>query len=1015
MKKYFTLLTLALCLCTTQAWGTNFWTQASVSAVYTDGQTPTSGTGGVYVKLNVSSDDVNSNIPTDIATYGVSSYTTSNTEVKVSFWPSSHDYSCCAYAYPPEGYRFVKWVINNTSTERTDRYCQVNYTITSTSSSSPDIMSLTAYFEPISIGANYSSSKVPSVGNFILFNVGTDRYLNSTTPSSPSLTADVNSASVFYLTGASTSTLRIGATTSYLGQKKGGANDFASDWDFTLNGSYYFLSCNYDKDGKKGKEYLRYLHADGVGVNTINFPRDNQWTNSCRSWAFIPVFFFHTTAPTVVGGTQTWSVANAKKIPLSSDYFDEQSTTATFAATPSTNYHFAGWWDNSSYTGAAVLNDASYTNRTVTNSNCADTLRYYAKFVPYFNFSGVASYDVEGCGVAVSYSPSGTSIEGGVCIDGTTPDQASQNCTITFTATTDDDHNFAGWYDNASFTGDYISMSSSIDTTVTNSSAGSTTIVTLYPKFVTEKVPVFTWYYSSVVVGTNNNPGVYSGVFTSTNEDNAISIESDDETIAKVIDGMLYAYKEGTVDFTVTQDAGNGWIEHSEVFTVYVNPAPDWGWISEEPADGGNFYIRVKGSSARYLNNNNAVGDLSTLWTLTTSNGTWSIKDATNASKFVEVLCISKQGIFSLSNFRAYSDGASNPQDGDKFTRTTLSITGSTDKGYSIYAQDINYGDGWFGGSQTKDIYVELNDDNSLAPKENGNPWEFISKAQYDAQVAYSEAASFAAVTDNHLSNSLRSVLNTVMEANSDESSNYTSKAFSDCKSNLDEAVETCATFVESLQDPVDFHRDESNNGYYMFYDAENDTRLGDDVQAYTASWSGSTLSLTAVPNQVIPAGTVALVYSNTKTSFYYAFETAAASAIAANAFVYHDATYQSEGANGDHVDYILSAIRNKDNSSIIDYYAFLKYTGDDSAHDALFTDNNKKVLVWKSTPAAAPSMIRIVTSENTPTALVPVYGDQPDNSEIGNGQIYTILGLPVSDMSRPGIYIQNGKKYVVR
>ncbi len=672
-----------------------------------------------------------------------------------------------------------------------------------------------------------------------------------------------------------------------------------------------------------------------------------------------------------------------KVIPTTSDEFDEGSTTATFAATPSSGYTFKGWWDNASFTGDAVLTNASYTNQTVTNTNPAVIYALYAKFVPNFYFSANAIKNREDGGTVTAKIESGEAAASVTYdFEATDVEQTSKTVSVTYKAVSTGGFNFAGWYDNAECTGDFLEMDSTYTTTITDDNVGSTTRVnkTVYAKFVTEKVPVFTWNNSSVIVGRN-----YPAVFSSTNENNPYTIESDDETVAKVIEGTLYAYKEGTATFTVTQAAGNDWIEHTETFVVTVNPVPDWGWISEEPANG-DFYIRVKNSS-RYMNSNNTVGDVNTIWTLTKTDGTLTIVDNTDESKFLEVQCVEQNAGFNLSRFRVYSDGRSNSGEGDsKFTKTVLTLGGSLGEGYALYADNINYGGM---GIQQKDIYVCVNEDNALIPQTSGNPWEFISKAQYDARVAYQNAATFAAIADNHLSASLRSELNEVMDANDDESTNYTSKAFTACKTNLDAIVAKCSTYVANLQEAITLHQDNSNNGYYMFYNATSDARLGDDVQAYTAAWSGESIVLTAVPNQVIPAGDVALVYSNSKSEFYYALETATAASISENAFKHHTSDYESDE---NHVDYILTAQKEGD---VVISYAFCKFVGDDHS---LLRDRN--VLVWQRSGAAAPTIINIETEENIATALVPVYEAPATTEQKANGKKILIEGR---------LYIQQG------
>ena len=860
-------------------------------------------------------------------------------------------------------------------------------TAESTDQDSPTSLSANAIFEEIGEDYSYESSyELPANGGyFALFSrSGCNKFLHAF-DSYLLLTQNKANATVFYISNNTSSTFlyNYNSVDYYLGQSKGvlsiGTDASGRTWtieDQKTNQNGYYIK------NKNGDNNDRFTYTDG---SSVYFPKDN-FVNYYRSWAFIPVFLFETTVPTVTGGTETWAPAVNKVIPTTSDDFDGGSTTASFAATPASGYTFKGWWDNASFTGDAVLTNASYTNQTVTNTNPAIIYALYAKFVPNFYFSANAIKNREDGGTVTAKIESGEAAASVTYdFEATNVEQTSKTVSVTYKAVSTGGFNFAGWYDNAECTGDFLAMDSTYTTNITDDNVGSTTRVnkTVYAKFVTEKVPVFTWNNSSVIVGRN-----YPAVFSSTNENNPYTIESDDETVAKVIDGTLYAYKEGTATFTVTQAAGNDWIEHTETFVVTVNPVPDWGWISEEPANG-DFYIRAKNSSS-YINNNNAIGDINTIWKLTQTDGTWVIADKSDASKFLEVLCKTTRSstlTLKASDMAVFSDGSSNTWQTDPmYTRTSLRINGSSNNGYAIYASNMR-----FGGlsSQNTDVYSSYDETSLVASLSNVSPWEFISKAQYDARVAYQNAATFAAIADNHLSASLRSELNEVMDANDDESTNYTSKAFTACKTNLDAIVAKCSTYVANLQEAITLHQDNSDNGYYMFYNATSDARLGDDVQAYTAAWRGESIVLTAVPNQVIPAGDVALVYSNSKSEFYYALETATAASISENAFKHHTSDYESDE---NHVDYILTAQKEGD---VVISYAFCKFVGDDHS---LLRDRN--VLVWQRSGAAAPTIINIETEENIATALVPVYEAPATTEQKANGKKILIEGR---------LYIQQG------
>ena len=433
---------------------------------------------------------------------------------------------------------------------------------------------------------------------------------------------------------------------------------------------------------------------------------------------------------------------------------------------------------------------------------------------------------------------------------------------------------------------------------------------------------------------------------------------------AQIINNVLYAYSEGTATFTVTQATTYYYEAVNSEFTVNV-AASIWEWIGE-PVSAANFHILNVGNKSFLMNNNTLSMSSPTTWSFTGNENNWNIG---YDNKYVRVYY---EGSLSKTYYAVTNYPNAVP----------TNLKESTTANYEGKCYQFN-------SVQASDYYFYCTDESNFKATKNNTEkgsdnakFLLINDAQYQAYVAYQNAATWAANTSNHLSNSLRAELNTVMTNNNDASTNYKTKDFSTCKTNLDNIVAKCSTYVAHLEEAESFHRDISGNGYYMFYNASEDARLGDDVQAYTASWSGDNLVLTAVPNQVIPAATVALVYSNSKSVFYYALEEATASSISGNAFVHHDESYNSIGQ---HTDYILSAIRNPDNESDIDYYAFRKYTG--SSHDTLLKDKN--VLVWTSSPLYAPSMFNIFTEENIATALVPVY---EDNSTVTDSQRCTKL-----------------------
>ena len=179
-------------------------------------------------------------------------------------------------------------------------------------------------------------------------------------------------------------------------------------------------------------------------------------------------------------------------------------------------------------------------------------------------------------------------------------------------------------------------------------------------------------------------------------------------------------------------------------------------------------------------------------------------------------------------------------------------------------------------------------------------------------------------------------------------------------------------------------------NHYYATYDE------GTEEVTLHALFNGG--------DKIIPAGNVVLLKnSNSESSISYRYVSTGTPVTipSGNCFVHHD-----NAADASHTDYVL-----KNEGGVVAFYRF------DAACSALDGYNVLRLPIENTHigGGSAPSMIRIVTEGDNATALVPVYEDQTQTKQINDGCIYTILGVPVSDMSRPGIYIQNGKKYVVR
>ena len=527
-----------------------------------------------------------------------------------------------------------------------------------------------------------------------------------------------------------------------------------------------------------------------------------------------------------------------------------------------------------------------------------------------------------------------------------------------------------------------------------------------YDITVSKVAPEFTQKLSSIAI----NRHVAINDFVASSSEGLLSWSIPSSVYAAMSNNEIVTNKAGSVTVTILQEATYQHADAETTMDLEITAISGAEWLENPTPSAGRYYLFSVGANQFCKMNSGAPATTdniaeATLFTITGTSNT----DFAYTQNDVTYYLYQDAGNYSENT---------TPYNGEGGIGSSFAWNIASYNGYYHITSNHKYGKNWAWESNShisdKDRYITAKGSNincscSKESKEyntaNGS-WIFVSEGEYAAFRAYL-AAQEMLTTESHLSESIKGDLAVEVADKTKGTDDYATWT-----ATLTSLTERCSTYLDNLSEPVALRRDKNDNGYYMFYNATQNARLGDDVQAYTASWNGSNLSLIAVPNQVIPAATVALVYSSTHEEFYYAFEDAT-TAISGNAFVYHDASYQSDGANGNHTDYILTAIRNEDNNSIIDYYAFCKYVGD--AHDALFGDNDKKVLVWTaSTPQNAPEMINIVTEENVATALVPVYEGNAQSKQINDNRIYTILGIPVADMSRPGIYIQNGKKYIV-
>jgi uncharacterized repeat protein (TIGR02543 family) len=173
---------------------------------------------------------------------------------------------------------------------------------------------------------------------------------------------------------------------------------------------------------------------------------------------------------TPVPYTITYNLDGGTNDPGNPASYTIESEAITLADAARTSYTFAGWYDNSEFTGGAVssIPQGSTGNKTL-----------YAKWTPVtYTITYYLNDGANNTGNPASYT--------------------IESETITLAAAARDHYNFAGWYDDSEFNGG----------AVTEIPQGSTGEVTLYAKWTPVDYPITYHLYE----GTNNpgNPASYT-------------------------------------------------------------------------------------------------------------------------------------------------------------------------------------------------------------------------------------------------------------------------------------------------------------------------------------------------------------------------------------------------------------------------------------------------------------------------------------------------------------------------
>lgn len=267
------------------------------------------------------------------------------------------------------------------------------------------------------------------------------------------------------------------------------------------------------------------------------------------------------------------------------------STTATFTATPSSGYEFAGWGE----TADAAIYESTANPYYVTLENSAPgstvSKTLYAIFKPVFRFEVSATTNNNELGTATA------SVDNAKMLGA--PDDTDAQTTATFIASPASDCLFKGWYEAADYSGTPVSGDPTYIFTLNNNSVGSTTSKTLYALF--KKKQNLQWATPdldlNLVSGQNYSSAatVTSGktiTYTSDNH-NAVTIDADGTIHAVGLgDAVITASVEGDDTYdaeTITRNFSVGEIKQA-TFT------PAWG-------EGTSADIKVEGSTSIALTN----------------------------------------------------------------------------------------------------------------------------------------------------------------------------------------------------------------------------------------------------------------------------------------------------------------------------------------------------------------------------------------------------------------------------
>ncbi len=197
---------------------------------------------------------------------------------------------------------------------------------------------------------------------------------------------------------------------------------------------------------------------------------------------------------------------------------------------------------------------------------------------------------------------------------------------------------------------------------------------------------------------------------------------------------------------------------------------------------------------------------------------------------------------------------------------------------------------------------------------------------------------------------------------------------------------------------------DDDGLGYATYYNKDYDVTIPEGIEAYYAQYidRDNTVELYEIDG-TIPAGTAVVLTGNLTNGTTASATLSTTETTYTTNLLYGQSVTKTITAEDGYTYYLLTT--QSDGSELGFYYGA-------TDGGAFTSEANKAWLAVNSESYSklhAPLQVRFNSDDTTGITTVPTTTEKADNN------IYTINGIRVATPSRPGIYITNGKKIVVR